>query len=46
MREYLMSICAEEQRRQARRKEVLDKVAMLLTMVGFWALLIAGWMLR
>ena len=46
MREYLMGICAAEQRRQARRKELLEKTAMLAVMVGAVALWIAGWMIR
>ena len=43
MREYLMAICQEAEKRRERREKIRDEVLMVLLMFAFAGLWIAGW---
>lgn len=43
MREYLMAVCQDAERRRERRAKIRDEVLMVLCMFAFAGLWIAGW---
>ncbi len=46
MREYLMAVCVEAEKRRKRREKIRDEVLTVLCMFAFAGLWIAGWMIR